>query len=124
MAYFDGLSPLNWSGEDSRRFWQDLEAISRLADDDLVDVLGDLSARSDLPTWLLLVVFQAVWSNVLATRPSELRRLRLPFELLEQRGTEEGSDDTVDICRRLCPFLVEIIDEDLNWTDLRLPGDV
>lgn len=121
MDPFSQLEVPGWSIRQVNQYWHDLHEIVRLPIDRLLEVLDDLSL--DLPTWLLMIVFQTVWTSVLATRPAELRQLRLPFEGIEQRGHSEGLDQSVAICRDLCPYLREIIDEDLNWTDLRLPGD-
>lgn len=126
LELFRELETPPWRVADVEYFWTELRRLTALRGDELLDTLDDLTSNLNLPTWLVLFVFELVWNAVLHSTPpmpSNLRALRLTFESIEQRPIEEGLAHSVDVVRSLCVYLPEIIEDDLNWTGFELPGE-
>lgn len=114
---------VDWASPLSNGFWIELRRLTGLPTKELISAIDDLTDREDIPTGVLLVVFHAVWHAVLFNDAPELRSLRLPFEMIESRARREGFHLACQACRSMCPFLAELIDDDLNWTGFLLPGE-
>jgi hypothetical protein len=122
-AYFEDMEWPVWSPAQLLRFWTDIHSLTTLRGDELLEALDDLTLRRDLSVPLLLVVFHAVWNSALQSSPEDLRSLRLPFEWIETRASDDGYSESVAAIRSMCPYLPEIIEDDLNWTGFRLPHE-
>jgi hypothetical protein len=113
---------------EAHAFWGDVVRLVELDEEPLLDALDDL-INSDIigpetvPLDVLAVVFITVWSTVLARRPQFVRSLRLPFESLEHRAEREDSMQMLGPVRRLCPYLEEVIADDLHWSFHPIPGE-
>lgn len=104
-------------------FWRGVASLARLAPDDLVAALGDLTDDEDASLEALCTAFVTAWNLNLIERPELLRSLRLPYELLETRAESEGRLASAAALRQVCPYLQTVIDDDLLWTFTPIPGE-
>jgi hypothetical protein len=109
--------------ENVAAFWEAVEQLGSLAAPDCAQAIDELTDDPDVPLWAVLIVYQSVWTAVLARNPPDLRRLLLPWHEIEMRAIAEGAIAATASCKRTCSFLQEIDDDDLNWTGFRLPGE-
>ena len=86
-------------------------------------MLGAAVDDERIPTWTCLLLFLAAWTSFLHRRPRSVRQLLIVFEDIEGRAEDENITDVTDRYRALCPYLQEVIEDDLNWTGFRLPGE-
>ncbi len=118
-----------WPNDSLRAAWAEVERLTELEDgalleqlDDLID--SDIAGEDRVPLSTLIVVFMAVWGHAVARRPPFLRSLLLPFESLEHRVEREGwSMDALRPVKLCCPYLQDVVDDDLHWTWHPIPGE-
>ena len=117
-----------WPSASITAVWTEVQRLTALDDEPLLDQLDDLIdsdivGRSRVPLSTLITLFVAVWGHSIARRPYFLRSLRVPFESLEHRADRENALDVLAAVKNCCPYLQEVIDDDLDWTHHPIPGE-
>ena len=109
--------------DEFRLLWSEATNLIDQEDDALVEALDAIVDEPSVATWVCINLFVAAWMHFLGRNPPALRTLVLVFESIEMRASEEGVLEVTRACRLVCPYLAEVLDDDLLWTDFRLPGE-